>query len=54
MLILNNYDEFLQYESLFEEYKTNFPSVRFNNKLDQRAQHKTEILVKEQAFIKVH
>jgi hypothetical protein len=54
MLILNNYDEFLEYESLFDEYKTNFPSVRLNSKLSQRAQERIDIFVQEQAFVKVN
>lgn len=54
MLILNNYDEFLQYESLFDEYKTNFPSVRLNSKLSQRTQERIDIFVQEQAFNKVN
>ncbi len=54
MLILNNYEEFLEYESLFDEYKMNFPSVRVNSKLSQRAHERIDILIQEQALNKVN
>lgn len=35
-LIMDNYEQFLAHESIFEEYRINYASVKFNDKLNKK------------------
>ena len=39
---------------MFEEYRLNLPSIRLNSKLYQRADERTDLMIKQQAFDKVN
>ena len=39
---------------MFEEYRLNLPSIRLNSKLYQRAEERTDLMIKQQAFDKVN
>ena len=53
-IILNNYDDFLKYECLFEEYKLNLPSTRLNTKLHTKALLRTDALIQCQSLAYVN
>ena len=35
-IILSDYDEFLRYEPLFEEYRLNIPQIKVTNRFNRR------------------